>query len=147
MVSNRSGSREDPCYAAFTSIATRLGPASITSAAMREDLAVAATICGPRESGTGAGVRRPEAQRLTMCRALIGNALDRTFFSADRRTRQRLDRGAGPFGIRDPFFVEIVRADRFAAHILSRVDLAGVAAVEQLEEMVLGLHVAPGIAD
>src|SRR5579883_6905 len=92
--------------------------------------------CAPAWSGSA--MRR---------RLLIRDAFDRAFLGADGRARQGLDHGARALGIGDPLLVEVIRADRFAAHILAGVDLAGVAAMHQLEEVILRLHVAPRIAD
>src|ERR1700722_12942166 len=69
----------------------------------------------------------------------VWNAFDRAFLHADGRARERLDHFAGPLGIGDPFVVELVRTRRDTAISVAGVDHAGVAAVDQLEEMVLRL--------
>src|SRR5271163_4342901 len=82
-----------------------------------------------------------------MLGALVRDALDRTFLNAHGRAGERLHHFAGAFGIGDPFGIEIVRASRHAAVAFAGIDLAGVATVHQLEQMVLGLSGASGIAD
>src|SRR6266849_136844 len=96
-----------------------------------------------------AGARTP-ARNFEYCSAMRGhlvwNSLDRAFLSPDGRSRHRFDHLAGTFRIGDPVLVEFVRADGVTASVLTRVDHAGIAAVHQLEEVVLRLHVAPGVA-
>ena len=78
---------------------------------------------------------------------LVRNAVDRTLVGADRRPRHCLDHFARAFGIVDPFLVEVIGAGRDAFRAFAGVDHAGIAAMQQLEEMVLGLTVAARIAD
>ena len=80
-------------------------------------------------------------------RRLIRNAVDRAFVGPDRRPGHRLDHFARAFGIVDPFLVEVVGAGRDALRAFAGIDHAGIAAMQQLEEMVLRLAVAARIAD
>src|ERR1700733_1702362 len=100
----------------------------------------------PKATKTGKqeGVRTRSAMRR---RFLVRDAFDRALVGSDGRPGQRLDHGARAFRIGDPLLVEVVWTDRFTADVLAGIDLAGVAAVHQLEQMVLRLHVAPRIAD
>src|SRR5437899_4515754 len=80
-------------------------------------------------------------------RALIRDALDRAFGGPRGRTGHRLDHVPRAFRIGDPVLVEIIGAGRDAARALAGIDHPGVAAMDQLVEMVLRLAVAARIAD
>src|SRR5262245_24428641 len=67
------------------------------------------------------------------------NALDRTFLGAHRCPRKGLDHLPRPLGIGDPFGIELVGTGRHATLAVAGIDRAGVAAMDQLEEMILGL--------
>src|SRR5216684_3977872 len=54
---------------------------------------------------------------------------------------------ARPFGIGDPFVVELIGACRDAAVAFAGIDHSGITAVHQLEEMVFGLSVLACVAD
>src|SRR5690606_34897277 len=77
--------------------------------------------------------------------AVVGDALHRTLRSTHRGTGQRLDLLLRSEGVGDPLLVEVEGALRHALGAFVRVDLAGVAAVQQLEEVVLGLAVGTGV--
>ena len=62
------------------------------------------------------------------------------------RQRRGLHRAARALRIVDPLAVELERTSRYAVDVLAGIDLARVAAVQQLIEMVLRLHVLAGIA-
>src|SRR5258705_4704647 len=79
-------------------------------------------------------------------RLLVRNTVDRTLVGADRRTGHRLDHLTGALGIGDPLGIEIVGAGRNALRAVTGVDHAGVAAMQQLEEVVLRLAIAAGVA-
>src|ERR1019366_4785091 len=78
---------------------------------------------------------------------LIRDAVDRAFVSPRGRTGHRLDQFARAFRIGDPILVEIVGAGRDAARAFAGIDHAGIAAMDQLVEVVLRLAGAAGIAD
>src|SRR6187549_2996638 len=73
---------------------------------------------------------------------LVRNAVDRAFVGPDGRPRHRLDHFAGAFGIVDPLLVEVIGTGCDALRAFAGIDHAGVAAVHQLEEMVLRLAIA-----
>src|SRR5260370_18161969 len=77
---------------------------------------------------------------------LVWNSLDGAFVGSDGRSRHRFDHLAGTLRIGDPVLVEFVRADGVTASVLTRVDHAGIATVHELEEVILRLHVASGVA-
>src|ERR1700683_5808701 len=93
--------------------------------------------------GKQEGVRTRSAMRRLF---LVRDAFDRPLVGSDGRPGERLDHGARAFRIGDPLLVEVVGTDRFAAHVLAGIDLAGVAAVHQLAQMVLSIHVATIVA-
>src|SRR3982074_418347 len=74
-------------------------------------------------------------------------AADRTFVSPRGRAGHRLGHFARAFRIGDPLLIEIVGADRDAARAFAGIDHAGIAAMDQLVEVVLRLLVAAEIAD
>src|ERR1700748_1383300 len=74
---------------------------------------------------------------------LVWNALDRAFLGTYRGPRKGFDHFPRSFRIGDPFGVEFVRTGRDPAVTVARIDHAGVAAMDELEEMVLRL---PGLA-
>src|SRR4030081_3434775 len=78
---------------------------------------------------------------------LIRDPVDRAFVSARGRAGHRLDHFARAFRIGDPLLIEIVGADRDAARAFAGIDHAGIAAMDQLVEVVLRLAGASGIAD
>src|SRR5689334_8239220 len=78
---------------------------------------------------------------------LVRDAVDRALVGADRRTGHRLDHFARALGIVDPFLVEVIRTGRDAFRAFAGVDHAGIAAMQQLEEVVLRLAVAACVAD
>src|SRR5439155_24571080 len=97
-------------------------------------------------------LRRPQAigaglADLAMRGGLVRNSLDRAFVNTNRRSRERLHHLARAFGIGDPLAVEIVWACRHSAVALAGIDLAGIAAMHQLEEMVFRLSGPACIAD
>src|SRR6266566_3212548 len=83
------------------------------------------------------------AMRDLLCR----DALDRTFLGAHGGSRERLHHFPGAFRIGDPLRIELVGTGRDAAIAVARVDHAGVAAMDQLEEMVLRLAGRARVAD
>src|SRR4030081_1942834 len=78
---------------------------------------------------------------------LIRDPVDWAFVSARGRAGHRLDHFARAFRIGDPLLVEIVGADRDAARAFAGIDHAGIAAMDQLVEVVLRLAGAAEIAD
>src|ERR1700733_1611374 len=92
-------------------------------------------------------IRLPGARGLAVAGRFVRNTVDRAFLGADRGPGERLDHFACGFGIGDPLRVELVWARRIALVAVAGVDLAGVAAVQQLEQMVLRLAGAAEIAD
>src|SRR5262245_32158872 len=76
------------------------------------------------------------ASSLRVC-LLIRNAGNRAFLGAHGWPGQGFDHLLGAFRIGDPLLVEVVRASGHALVALTRVDLARVAAMQQLEQMVL----------
>src|SRR5437764_8295284 len=87
------------------------------------------------------------AFRSAMSDLLVRDALDRTFLGAHRGPRKGFDHLARSFGIRDPFRVELVGTGRDPAIAVARIDHAGIAAMHQLEEVVLRLAGLAGVAD
>ena len=77
----------------------------------------------------------------------VGDAVDRALLGAHGAAGDRLDHLARAFGVVDPLRVEVVGAGGHALVALAGVDLAGVAAVQQLEQVVLRLAVAAEVAD
>ncbi len=75
------------------------------------------------------------------------NALDRTFLGSYRGPCNGLDHFAGAIGICDPLLVKVVRTYGFTTNVFTRVDLAGIAAVYEFEEMIFRLHVVARVAD
>src|SRR3984957_20958023 len=78
---------------------------------------------------------------------LIRDALDRALVVSCGRAGHRLDLFTGAFRIGNPVLVEIVRTGRDTARAFARIDHAGIAAMNQLVEVVLRLAVAARIAD
>src|SRR3954451_11192107 len=78
---------------------------------------------------------------------IIRNAVDRAFSRPRSRAGHCLDHVSRALGIGDPILVEIIGTGRDAARTLAGIDHAGVAAVDQLVEMVLRLTVAARIPD
>src|SRR5436190_2399878 len=78
---------------------------------------------------------------------LVRDAVDRALVGPNRRTGHRLDHFARAFGIVDPFLVEVIGACRDALRAFAGIDHAGIAAMQQLEEVVLRLAVAARVAD
>src|SRR6185437_13863029 len=91
--------------------------------------------CGRRAGGA------PPARSLSAMRGrlLVRDSLDWTFVGSDGRP--------GALGVGDPLFVEVVRAGGYPARVFARVDLARVAPMDELEQVVLRLHVPARIAD
>src|SRR6266481_2227077 len=85
--------------------------------------------------------------RSAMRDLLVRDALDRALLRTDRASRKRLDHLPRALGVGDPFGIEFIRTGRHAAIAVARVDHAGVAAVDQLEEMVLRLAGLARVAD
>src|SRR5207237_412433 len=78
---------------------------------------------------------------------LVGHTGDGAFRGADRLARHRLDLLAGFIRVADPVAVELIGTLGDSGALFAAVDGAGVAAVEQFEEMVLGLGVGAEVAD
>ena len=72
----------------------------------------------PRREAGKARERRRRASAMRR-RLLVWNAFDRALVGTDGRTRERLHHGTGTFRIGDPLLIEVIRADRLAAHILA----------------------------
>jgi hypothetical protein len=80
-------------------------------------------------------------------RLLVGDAVDWAFVGAGGRAGHRLDHFAGAFGIVDPLLVEIVGTGGDSARAFAGIDHAGIAAMDQLIEVVLRLPRAARIAN
>src|SRR5579875_2915022 len=80
-------------------------------------------------------------------RLLVWNSLDWALLGANRRTGDRFNHRAGRFRIGHPLLIKVVGTHRLAARILTRIDPPRISPVQQLEEMVLRLHVAPRVAN
>src|SRR6185437_4900345 len=91
----------------------------------------------------------PPARSLSAMRGrlLVRDSLDWTFVGSDGRPGDRLDHRPRALGVGDPLFVEVVRAGGYPARVFARVDLARVAPMDELEQVVLRLHVPARIAD
>src|SRR5450830_231289 len=79
--------------------------------------------------------------------ARVGNALDRAFLGAHHGAREGLDRLLRALGVVHPAAVEVIGAGGHALVAVARVDGAGVATVQQLEQVVLRLAVLAEVAD
>ena len=77
----------------------------------------------------------------------IRKAFDRRFCGPDGLPRERLDTFARAFRIVDPLAVELVGTGRHALITFTRIDQAGIAAVQQLEQVVFALAVLAEVAD
>ena len=80
-------------------------------------------------------------------RRLVRQAVDRRFVGADGVAGESLGTFARGLGVLDPVGVEAVGAGGQALVAFARVQHAGVAAVQQHEEVVLRLAVAAKVAD
>ena len=80
-------------------------------------------------------------------RQFVGNTLNWRLGSADGRSGNCFDAFARALRIGDPALIEVIGAGCHASCAFARIDHAGVAAMNQFEEVVLRLHVAPRISD
>src|SRR5260370_4446435 len=77
---------------------------------------------------------------------LVWNSLNRSFAGSDRGPGKGFHHFTRPFGIADPFVVELIGTHHDAAVPFAGIDHSGVTTVHQLEEMVFGLSVLAGFA-
>ena len=77
----------------------------------------------------------------------IGDARDRTLFRTHGWTGKGFDHLARAFGIIDPLRVEVVWAGCDTLMVLAGIYFAGVAAMQQLEQVIFGLHIFACITD